>query len=155
MIIVRPAEKKDSKDIFEWRNDKLSRKMSHNSNHIQWADHEYWFENALNSHDHLLLICHVAQTMEKVGIVRFDIISDYALASINLSPSMRGKNLASNCLKTALSWLKVQKPDILEVKAEIKSINVGSIKAFEAADFVFDKELDRILFYTYTFKENF
>ena len=44
-ISVRLASKSDIKDIYEWRNDKITRQMSINSNIVKWENHTKWFEN--------------------------------------------------------------------------------------------------------------
>ena len=32
---------------MKWRNDKLTRKMSKNSNHIPWGNHKQWFSKVI------------------------------------------------------------------------------------------------------------
>ena len=38
-IKIRSAKENDSKDIFEWRNDKITRQMSHSSEIIDYENH--------------------------------------------------------------------------------------------------------------------
>ena len=56
-ISVRLASKSDIKDIYEWRNDKITRQMSINSNIVKWENHTKWFENSLSSNKNILIIC--------------------------------------------------------------------------------------------------
>ena len=88
---VRKANESDSRDIFEWRNDELTRQMSHTTDLVEWDGHSAWFAASLANTKRLLVICEDESTDEKVAIVRFDIEDERALISINLSPQMRGK----------------------------------------------------------------
>ena len=36
MLVVRKANDGDSKDIFDWRNDALTRQMSNNTDYVEW-----------------------------------------------------------------------------------------------------------------------
>ena len=46
-VIVRRVESFDSMDIFEWRNDSHTRKMSRTSEKVEWAEHSNWFNKTL------------------------------------------------------------------------------------------------------------
>ena len=54
---VRLATDKDSKNIFDWRNDTLTRSMSHSTEIIDWEQHKKWFASSLDSENRLLVIC--------------------------------------------------------------------------------------------------
>ena len=36
---IRKANEDDSRDIFDWRNDELTRHMSHTSDFVDWNGH--------------------------------------------------------------------------------------------------------------------
>ena len=55
-MFIRYIKEEDSKEIFTWRNDILSRNMSRESRQISLAEHEKWFKNCLNKSD---LDCYV------------------------------------------------------------------------------------------------
>lgn len=135
MIIVKPACEDDSKDIFTWRNDKLTREMSLSTDPVAWEGHEIWFENTLKNDTRLLLMCIDTVINEKICIVRFDLNINRALVSINLAPSMRGKGLAKICLNAAINFLKTHVPSIDILDAEIKSTNRASIATFQGVGF--------------------
>jgi RimJ/RimL family protein N-acetyltransferase len=135
MIIVKPACEDDSKDIFTWRNDKLTREMSLSTDPVAWEGHEIWFENTLKNDTRLLLMCIDTVINEKICIVRFDLNINRALVSINLAPSMRGKGLAKICLNAAINFLKTHAPSIDILYAEIKSTNRASIATFQGVGF--------------------
>ena len=51
MIIIKHASLRDVDDIFEWRNDPLSRKFSTNTKPISKNTHVKWYKECLkNSH---------------------------------------------------------------------------------------------------------
>ena len=103
---IRKANENDSRDIFEWRNDELTRQMSHTTDLVEWGGHSARFAASLANTKCLLVICEDESTDEKVAIVRFDIEDERALISINLSPKMRGKGKAKGCLKDAIFFFK-------------------------------------------------
>ena len=39
---IRKANDDDSRDIFDWRNDELTRQMSHTSDFVDWNGHSGW-----------------------------------------------------------------------------------------------------------------
>ena len=96
MLSVRLANLSDSKEVFNWRNDKTTRKMSHTNNIINWEEHNHWFGSNLDNNSQCLLICCIEETHEKVAAVRFNLQNNIAIISINLSPSMRGKGFAAH-----------------------------------------------------------
>jgi RimJ/RimL family protein N-acetyltransferase len=149
VINVRSATLNDSKDVFEWRNDELTRLMSHTTNVVQWDEHNKWFDYSLTNEFRLLVICEEIESQEKVAVVRFDIESERGLISINLAPNKRGKGLAKPCLREAILFFKTTFPDVLFINAEIKTVNVPSRCVFEGLGFVFKKQLSDIIFYEY------
>jgi hypothetical protein len=36
---IRKANEGDSRDIFDWRNDELTRQMSHTTDLVKWREH--------------------------------------------------------------------------------------------------------------------
>jgi RimJ/RimL family protein N-acetyltransferase len=150
MITVRAADYRDSKDIFEWRNDELTRHMSHTTDFVQWDEHSRWFAASLTNKSRLLVICEEGETNSKIGIVRFDVDNERALISINLSPDMRGKGLAKKCLSEAIEFFKTFYPNVLYIDAEIKADNRGSKRSFESVGFVLATENGDVLYYQYS-----
>jgi sialic acid synthase SpsE len=57
MLNVREAEEKDSADIYEWRNDELTRQMAHTTDLVEWEGHSKWFAASLINENRLLVIC--------------------------------------------------------------------------------------------------
>ena len=146
---IRKANDDDSRDIFDWRNDELTRQMSHTSDFVDWNGHSGWFAALLANKNRLIVMCEDESTNEKVAMVRFDLEDDRALISINLSPKMRGKQKAKGCLSDAISFFQKYFSDVRFIVAEIKSINIPSQKSFIAVGFVLVKENADVLYYEY------
>ena len=144
MIKVRKASLRDSKDIHEWRNDELTRKMSLISDYIEWDDHMKWFESSLTDERRLLLICEESDSKVKCAFVKFEIQDHRALTSINLSPCKRGKGLAHACLKRLSVFVDQIFLQYYFFDAEIKKVNLASQHLFEKSGFNFKKELKAV-----------
>ncbi len=95
-MIIKKIIEKDSLDIWSWRNDKKSIFFSKNKKKITLEAHKKWFKKNLKKRKVKFYIGSVVKEnkKKKVGVVRFNIKSKYALVSINLNPIMRGKNLS-------------------------------------------------------------
>jgi hypothetical protein len=145
-MIIRKITKKDSLDIWLWRNDKKSIFFSKNQKIITLESHNKWFKkNLKNKKIKFYIGCLVNGNRKKVGVVRFDIKSKYALVSINLNPDMRGKNLSYIFLASAIkSFLKFKK---IKLIAEIKKNNLASINCFLKNRFFFLKSRNHYNFY--------
>lgn len=139
IVIVRKANLNDFREVFEWRNDDISRRMARSSNFVLWEDHLRWYESSLTNENRLLLICEDKGKAKhcKLGIVRFDFIDGARKSniSINLSPSARGKGYAKECLKKSISYMVEEKPICELVYADIKKINQVSKLLFEQVGF--------------------
>lgn len=149
LIAARKADIGDSKDIFEWRNEELTRKMSLNSALVEWDGHSQWFSESLENKSRLLAICEDADSGRKVAIVRFDVELDRALISINLAPDLRGKRLAKPCLSSAIAFFHTLFANVSIIYAQIKSANTPSKRVFEGVGFEFVKESGEVLYYEY------
>jgi len=139
---IRLAGHDDCKDIFEWRNDKLTRQMSKNIGFVEWKDHVRWFENCLRDINCYILLCE-NKKKQKVAVVRFEINSTNALVSINLAPNQRGKGYSSNCLSSSIAFLSDINTDVKILYAEIKDSNIASQKIFLSNGFEpFEQQID-------------
>ena len=146
-MIIQKITKKDSLDIWLWRNDNKSIFFSKNKKKITLESHNKWFKKNLNNRKVKFYIgCIVKKNQKKkVGVVRFDIKSKYSLVSINLNPIMRGKNLSYILLAAAIKkFLKLKK---IKLIAEIKKDNFASIKCFLKNGFCFVKARNQYNFY--------
>ena len=114
---------------------------------ITLETHNKWFKKNLNNRKtkfYLGFIVKMSQK-KKVGVVRFNIKSKYALVSINLNPVMRGKSLSYTLLGAGIKkFLKFKK---IKLIAEIHKNNFASIKCFLKNRFFFFKTRNRYNFY--------
>jgi RimJ/RimL family protein N-acetyltransferase len=146
-MIIQKIIKKDSLDIWLWRNDKKTIFFSKNKKKITLEAHNKWFKKNLNNRKIKFYIGSIVKKKQKkkVGVVRFNIKSKYALVSINLNPVMRGKNLSYILLSAATKkFLKFKK---IKLIAEIKKNNFSSIKCFLKNGFFFFKSRNQHNFY--------
>ncbi len=143
MINIRKTDITDVKDLFEWRNDNLSRKMMLNSNMIEWNDHLNWHKKVLKNKNIVVLIC-INEYQQKIGVVHFKIDAKNITIAINLSPKYRGKGFSKNCILLAINFFKKEFPDNRKICAQIKKNNIISLKLFKNCGFKFFKEVNNL-----------
>ena len=97
--LIRTPSSKDSKDIFNWRNDPLTRLMSFQKEMVDWESHVIWYRNTLSNPNRVWFIGE--KQFNKIGIVRFDLNfqSSMANVNINLNPIWRGKRFVIKFIK--------------------------------------------------------
>lgn len=133
-ITFRPATQKDSKFLFELRNDPSVRKKSATTHEIKWEEHDAWLTKSLKMPDRHLFIIKLGE--KEIGQIRFDKETDSNTAevSIALYSEHRGKGIGSQVLKEGCNFAFTKfKYDTLS--ARIKKENTASIKAFEKNGF--------------------
>jgi len=131
---VRLATDKDSKNIFDWRNDTLTRSMSHSTKIVNWKEHKQWFASSIDSENCSLIICE-HDIFNKIAVVRFDLNESGALISINLNPSKRGKNLGKESLIKSIEFFSKKYPSTKKIFAEVNEENIASKKTFLGVGF--------------------
>lgn len=134
---VRKVDPKDSKNIFNWRNDPLIRNMSRNKKIIKLSDHTAWINKIISSkHDAFLII---EKNKEPVGVVRYEMNElNTAEISIYLVPKKIGIGLGKSVLLKADDWLKSNFPAIKRINANVLSNNSKSFHLFESANYKLD-----------------
>lgn len=138
-VIISKATKNDSKDVWQWRNDELTKKMFKISDNVNWEAHSYWYEKSLVNPNRYLYLGFLNDD-EKIGICRFDvdINANIAEVSINLNPQYRNKKLSSQLLSESISKFSEEKN--IDLVATIKKSNIESIKCFTKSGFTFERE---------------
>lgn len=134
-IQVREAAWDDSREIWEWWNDPVTRKMMRKNDYVPWEEHGEWFAGVLQDQNRIL--CIGTRGQEKLGVVRFDQRNEFEYeVSINLNPAYRGNGLGRIILREAISYLLgVRK--VKKLWAGCKKVNVPSRKTFEGVGFSF------------------
>lgn len=144
-MLIRLANQSDSLDILQWRNNKISRKMSLNNNIITPDIHQSWFNKVLGDNSKILYIAELDN--KKVGVCRFEFYKSKLVSevSINLNPKFRGKGYGKRFLKSSiLKYIENNKNDII---ATVKSNNLASIRIFNYCGFkIIKNEGKKIIF---------
>ena len=139
LIKIKKATYEHSQDIWEWRNDKFTRKMSKNSNYITWENHKKWFSKVIIDPDIFFYIGEIEnKIMGSVRFVKHEKSLDDYFVNINISPNSRGKGLSKLLLKSSINKLSSEVNKIRFLKAEVKEINYLSKKLFR--NYGFEKE---------------
>ena len=141
-MVICKATLEDSKDVWIWRNDPLTRRMFRSSRVVKWSTHNQWFKLSLQNRNRILLIGYDG-LKEKVGIVRLDLINKHvAEVSINLNPNKRGLKLSKPLLSSAIQYAR--KSGITEFYAEIKNNNTTSLHIFKETGFKYIQVKDEM-----------
>jgi len=137
-MFIRKARQEDCKEIFDWWNDPLTRKMMYDTADVEWDVHQKWF-NKVTSDDNVLL-CLGYDDDSKIGVVRFDRKSELSFeVSINLNPDRRGEGLASVILAKSEEFFEHiygQKYIFAKVRVE----NISSKKSFLKVAYVCNED---------------
>ena len=135
-VKVRPATKDDAEDLYLWRNDPQSRKMSQNGQLISLDNHLTWFHSALCDPNKVMLIGESSDIpAKKIGTCRFDLNNQNseATVSINMAPHARGRGLSAPLLDAALQYFLDRYPR--SVFATVKKENSPSLRLFAGCGF--------------------
>ncbi len=145
-ITVLRATEKDSKDIWVWRNDDLTKQMYITTDSVSWEAHSSWYEKSLVDPNRYLYLGFINDN-EKIGMCRFDVDvnTNIAQVSINLNPQHRGQKFSSKLLSQSIA--KFCEECNTDLVARIKKSNIGSIKCFTKSGFSFAREDSNYVYY--------
>jgi len=149
-IILRETnsspDSEDSRLLWAWRNDPVTRGMSRRTEEVSWGSHKDWYVKAMQSNEKVILMGE--KDSVKIGMVRFDFIENsYAEININLNPDMRGKGLGKILLLEGCKY-GFENLKLGRIYAEIKPENLLSVKIFESAGFTFEGIKDGLRTYS-------
>ncbi|MEL0255108.1 MAG: GNAT family N-acetyltransferase [Burkholderiaceae bacterium] len=128
----REANVNDSNEIFEWRNDPVTRLSFFSKTKIDWNEHQAWFKNILADENSLIII--VEDIDKKLGVVRYDKKGSHHVVSLNTNPEHRGKGLSADILLCSEEIIKNKFQDI-QLQAEVLNTNLLSKKTFSRAGY--------------------
>lgn len=129
------SDSHDSRLIWKWRNDPVTRQMSRHKEPIPWKQHQEWYEQTVNASDKCVLMANKRRT--PLGVVRFDELKNGRWeVNINLDPAIRGQGYGRDVLSEACKYA-FRLLDCSEIYAEVKPENLASIKIFELVGFKF------------------
>ena len=132
-MLIRNIKLDDSEDLFRWRNDLNTRKMSFLGDEISYDKHFKWLKDAIANPNIEFYIGEFRNN--KLGVCRFDYEkeSNESKISINMNPYLRGKGFGKKFLQNVIiQYLKKRKSILL---AEIKDKNIISINLFKSVGF--------------------
>lgn len=138
-LTLRPATTGDMRQLWEWRNDPVTRQMFRHTDVVPWETHQQWCASVLSDPERLLLVAESSGT--PVGTVRFDEVSSTggAEVSVTVAPECRGGGLGTEILRQGTEqalgrWSKVV--------AFIKRDNIASQRAFSHAGYQWAGQTD-------------
>ncbi|MEZ6092836.1 MAG: GNAT family N-acetyltransferase [Pirellulaceae bacterium] len=136
-IHLRPSTKDDSQFLFDLRNDQQVVESSLTGRGVEWSEHDKWFTKMM-AYDSSAIWIVCARDGEAIGQVRVDVPDGelHGVVSVALCPTCRGTGIAPSVIRECCDSVSQSFPELMELKAEIKSSNVASQKAFEQAGFV-------------------
>ena len=131
-LLVRRANRSDASLYWHWANDSTVRKNAFNEDHIEWQQHQEWFNNKLNDPDTILLL--IESSFAPIGQVRFDRKGSHYITDYSLAKQFRGFNLAKTVLSLAIDYLR--RENAFTLIGEVKENNAASKKVFENLGFI-------------------
>jgi len=130
---LRRADEADSKLIWNWRNDPVSRSNFRDQNLISWAAHKEWFRSALDDLNRILFFGEIDGV--SIGIVRFEPVGELEYeVSINLAPERRGMGLGRRLLAAACVEIERERGGV-SFRAAVRRDNIASQRIFQQCGF--------------------
>ena len=142
-ITIKEIEntEENGKLIMEWRNDKITRQMSFNSELKIWNEFKEIFKNDyFNNYIKPLFAYYNDNKIAFIGFLSNnnndkETNSEVSKISINISPEYRNKKLGKIIINKSIEYVKNKYPLIKKIIAEIKQQNIASNKVFESCNF--------------------
>tara|TARA_B100000579_G_C22791762_1_gene834891 strand:- start:789 stop:1262 length:474 start_codon:yes stop_codon:yes gene_type:complete len=133
---------KHKTEVFKWRNDISTRRMSKNKVEINWDEHSKWFEESMMNSNKLIYIGVVKN--KSIGIIRFEkTYEDNFIykVSITIAPESRGKGYGKELLKQGINQLFKDDPNTKGIIGEVKKENIKSNSLFNKFNFTIIKTI--------------
>ena len=134
------ADKSHSREIWEWRNNSITRSVSRKTDQVEWNNHEVWFKNSLES-NRVFLYVGINKKFEKnvpIGVIRFNqmnISQNHYEVSINIAPHARKKGFGYYLLRDGTKKFIEEIDKCNRIYALVKVNNIPSIKLFTSAGY--------------------
>jgi RimJ/RimL family protein N-acetyltransferase len=139
VLTIRKAQMEDCKEVWQWWNDPVTRKMMKKNDFVPWEIHLKWFRIVISpTTDKFLHLC--LMDNKKIGVVRFDDKGNSTFeVSINMNPHFRGKGFGKKMLEQAIKYF-TRENSVKKLFAVFKKINIPSKKTFLYNKFVIKRE---------------
>lgn len=132
---LRKVTERDSRLLWQWRNDSDTRREFFDQNEVIWDHHQGWFRGKLKDKNCFWNILE-DEDGKPVAQVRFDIDNrGDAVVSVSVVPSERGKGHGTRALQLATRSMMESIPDAKRAVANIRRENVASIQTFAGAGY--------------------
>lgn len=142
---LRLADEDDGEDLFNWRNDPVTRANSLDTAEVVRSEHFAWLARTLADRERLILIAQ--EDGCKLGMVRFDTCRPREWrVSISVAPHARGRGLGRPLLAMAIMRLERQWGKGV-LTAEIRAANAASQRIFSACGFTLADEADGVMYF--------
>ena len=136
----REITKSDWKVLLEWRNDKITRQNSFNSDLVSVSEHKEYIKNTITNPNRTLFILEYNEI--PVGTIREDRLEkDELELSYTISPMYRGKKIG----QIMMSLYLIERKGVF--LCEVKEDNVPSIKMIEKLGFKLIKTEKKVNYY--------
>ena len=140
---LRTAAESDSKLIWQWANDPVTRSLSFTQELIPWEGHVAWYKNQME--DSQCFFYMALNTLnQSVGQVRFkgdEAKPGEAVISVAVAPQSRGKGLGAFLISFATRKL-FKDSAFQKVLAYVKQSNEASTKAFVKAGYKLVRDIE-------------
>lgn len=124
-MILRPATIEDSGLLLSWRNDPITRAMSHTTHVISRDEHVRWLRKTIADKKRCIYIAEIDGV--PIGTIRADRSPNGVELSWTIAPEHRGKGLGKQMVCLLVSRLTGH------IYASVKTDNVASLKIAKAA----------------------
>lgn len=132
---ARRADSRDSRQLFEWRNDEATRRSSRSAAPLEWDAHVAWLERSLANRDRKIYL--IEHSGEPVATVRWDrsTATDWE-ASITVAPERRGRGLSAAVLAIGEAALAAELHRPYRLLAAVHADNHASLRLFRRAGYL-------------------
>jgi UDP-2,4-diacetamido-2,4,6-trideoxy-beta-L-altropyranose hydrolase len=137
---LRLAQRADLLTTFEWAQEPMVRRFSHQQHEISLEEHTNWFEQKINDPNCFFYLMENGELT--LGSIRFDFHGSVSQISYLLGPAAQGKGLGLFLLKKGLEQILAEKncPNFDYFLGEVLPENQPSIRIFEQLGFALTQD---------------
>lgn len=138
-VYLRLIDEDDIKYLYDLRNNPKFRTYHHNTEPIDYRNHEKWFRSVLRDvHQNAYIILN--ENLETIGQIRFERVEGRAIIDIAIDEKHQGKGYGTAAVRQATKLYFFNYP-VHTIFATIKLENKASQKIFENAGFCIKENL--------------
>lgn len=133
----------DCEQLFQWRNEMVTRMNSKYRGVISLEDHEKWYNKLLNNDFTKLFLLQLEN--KAIGQIRLDQKGKDAVISFSIDCKYRGKGYGTKILE--LVEEEAVKRQIVNLEAFVRSENIASKKSFMKLSYLIKSESEEMVIY--------